>query len=93
MPDSRSLFRHHTTRKPRTWDEADIVSYTTLTDSQREALAGLPIIEAPGDPRDDIEPAPPQESIVVHDGARYYANTEGYDYPRYLVRIINWPAQ
>jgi len=78
---------------PQPFTCSNIVSYTTLTDSQREALAGLPIIEAPGDPRDDVAPAPPMECIVVHGGIRYYADTEGYDYPRYLARIANWPAQ
>lgn len=91
--DTRHLFRAWTTRKPADWDATGVVSYATLSDAQKEALATLPVIEAPGLPRDYLDPAPPpMECLVVHAGGRYYANTEGYGYPRYLVRIINWPA-
>ena len=71
-----------------------MVSYATLSDAQKEALASLPVIEAPGLPRDYLDPAPTtMELIVTHGCGRYYANTEGYGYPRYLVQIINWPVE
>lgn len=54
----------------------------------------IPEVEAPGEPRDALDAVPPMmECIVVHDGDRYYANSEGYDYPRYLLQIVNRPAR
>jgi len=94
MSDTRSLFARLTARKPKAWDAVDMISYGRLTDAQREALAGLPVIQAPGEPWDNIEfTRPTMECVVVHDGNRYYANTEGYSYPRHLVQIVNWPAE
>lgn len=93
MSDTRGLFSRLTKRKPIAWDVVDAVSYGALSDAQQHALAGMPVVEAPGDPWDELDPAPEtMECIAVHEGKRFYANTEGYKYPRHLVEIVNWPA-
>lgn len=94
----RFLFDDLTSRKPSDWDEIKIWDFNELTKTYCDALMDLNVFD--GDELnwvlDEFPESIPHkeymEFIIKRKGATYYINTEGYDYARYMFKILNFPG-
>lgn len=95
--DTRRLFRDMTDRKPATWGNITLYNYPDLSISRQEALMKLPIVEDKlGSPWDTFSERPDSTEFILFNrfnGYIYYVNTEGYDWPRYIFKITNFPHE
>jgi len=93
--DSRALFDNLVSRKAGEWDEVRSALYYNLREVQQNALISKPIVEMVLEtPYDRFPVKVPSEFILhnIHNGRNYYISTEGYDYPRYLLEIDQFPT-
>lgn len=72
-------------RKPIRWGEANhYVAPRDVTDAVRD----LPRYSGPSHPYMDFHEERPQFFVVDRDGKEYLVDTQGYNYARYVVRLL-----
>lgn len=95
--DTRELFDSITTRKPVSWDEVKRYIWGGLTSEMEEALLSKQVIDMDLENPWDVFPnvnVPPHLEFIMHEllsDKYYYVNAEGYNYPRYIFEIVNFP--
>jgi len=97
----RHFFNNQATRKPSSWDAMTILDFNDdldLPPSYKDMLLDLNVFDGSElkTPWQYFPSSIPSkeytEFILNRKGAKYYVNTEGYDYPRYMFEILNYPG-
>ena len=91
--DYRHFFENFTTRKPVSWDAMKKYDFNTNDlPEYLEMLKELPVVDGESlvNPCDSNNVAY-QEYVLERHNKYYYVNTEGFNYPRYMFEIINFP--
>ena len=79
-----------TDRKPISLLNVRSIEYSFLSDKVKKELTALPIKELKNfNPLSKIKILP-QRSLIKNKKDIYYVNNEGYDYPRYILKIKNY---
>ena len=94
MNDTRSIFASRATCKPETWHA---MKTCDVTEHERAVLQQLPVVQAgnhlstPNAMKISgaVFADAGLELIILRGATAYYANTEGYSYPRYMFKIGN----
>ena len=77
-------------RKPSEWPEISSVRLFNLHPSVIGVLNNLPVVEGAESPMDYFLDGKQQFYIVKADDGVFFVDTQGYDYARYAVRLIDY---